>query len=148
MTAIPNPTDFVIEPKETQDTYISIKALIEREYISSATGSNRKVAKDIVRNLEPMISLEDKIKKTISGYGGWASLQPIIETRFDDWAELSAIANAWRNELAHEKRQTQPTASTIRAVRLVEHLNYCIILHIAGFSDEEILRMLDKILII
>ena len=49
--------------------------------------------------------------------------------------QLSDIANRWRNELAHEKREYEPDSQVVDAIRLVEHLNYCIVLREAGYDD-------------
>ena len=39
-----------------------------------------------------------------------------------------------------------PDVKAIRAIRLVEHLNYCIILRKAGYSNEEIKNIIQEIL--
>ena len=63
-----------------------------------------------------------------------------------DVSDLADAANEWRNELAHEKREYCPDVKAIRANRLVEHLNYCIILRKAGYSNEEIKNIIQEIL--
>ena len=60
--------------------------------------------------------------------------------------ELGKEINNWRNELAHEKRTYAPTIDTIRAVRLLEHINYSIVLRQIGFTDGEIKCYLESIL--
>ena len=96
----------------------------------------------------PQISLEDKVLKVYGGYENWDSLLPILAEWFgDDVSELASAANLWRNELAHEKREYQPDVNVILAVRLVEHLNYCIILRKAGYNDEAIKSILAEVLV-
>ena len=135
-----------ISSSDTLQTYEGIKQLITEQYISTATGKKKKVAKQIVDNLRPLLSLGDKIKKAIAGYTGWEAMESIVSGRFPDWENLAGIANAWRNELAHEKREMDPNLDTIRAVRLVEHLNYAIILRQAGYSNEQIKSITDEVL--
>lgn len=74
-------------------------------------------------------------------------MKPILEEWFrDDVDNLASAANLWRNELAHEKREYQPNVDVITAVRLVEHLSYCIVLRYAGYNDEQIKAILSDIL--
>lgn len=62
-------------------------------------------------------------------------LKTILSEYFgEDISELASVANQWRNELAHEKREYEPDHKVISAIRLVEHLNYCIVLRQAGYS--------------
>lgn len=135
-----------IYSEQTNEVYSEIKALIENSYILSAKGRKRKIAKSIVKNLLPMISLEEKIKKAIKGYSGWNPLLPIIEDKFKNWENLASNASKWRNELAHEKREVVITWDVVKSVRLIEHLNYAIILRESGYNDDEIKVMLDRIL--
>ena len=60
---------------------------------------------------------------------------------------MASAANSWRNELAHEKREYQPDVDVVNAIRLVEHINYCIVLRQAGFNDEQIKAIISDILI-
>ena len=60
---------------------------------------------------------------------------------------LANAANSWRNELAHEKREYQPTVDVITAVRLIEHINYCIVFRHAGYNDEQIKSIIEEILV-
>ena len=60
---------------------------------------------------------------------------------------MANVANDWRNELAHEKRTYEPDINTVDAVRLVEHLNYSIILRKAGYNTEEISNILENTLV-
>lgn len=135
-----------ISSEETIDVYNEIKKIIENQYIETATGKKKKVAKDIVKKLNPMLSLGDKIKKAISGYGEWESLESVINRAYPNWEELADVANEWRNEIAHEKRKAIPTSNTIAAIRLVELLNYSLILRAAGFPNKSISKIVFKIL--
>lgn len=137
-----------ISSSDTVQVYDDIKNLITDRYISAVTGKRKKVAKDIVKNLKPTISLGDKIMKAVQGYTGWDSLESVVDERFPDWDALAGIANIWRNELAHEKREFIPTYDTIRAVRLVEHLNYAIVLRAVGYSNERIKQIVNEVLIV
>lgn len=130
----------------TKDTYDEIKALINDKYIPSVTGKKKKIANDIIRHLEPSVSLEDKIKKAITGYDGWKTFEDVVNRIFPDWDNLAHIANEWRNEVAHEKREAIPSSKTISAIRLVELLNYCIILRTSGFSNKKIMEIVPLIL--
>lgn len=102
---------------------------------------------DFIKSLMPQISLKDKVLKVYGGYEGWDSLRPVLAEWFDDVSSLASAANLWRNELAHEKREYQPDVNVILAVRLVEHMNYCIILRKAGYSDEAIKSILTEVLV-
>ncbi len=137
-----------ISSADTTQAYDEIKKLITDDYIPKVTGKKKKVAKQVVNSLKPTVSLGDKIKKAIAGYAEWASMELIVSERFPDWENLAQIANEWRNELAHEKREISPTYDTIRAVRLVEHLNYAIILRQAGYSNEQIKDITDEVLVV
>lgn len=130
----------------TKDTYDEVKALIIDKYIPSVTGKKKKIANDIIRHLEPPVSLEDKIKKAITGYDGWKSFEDVVNRFFPDWDNLAHIANEWRNEVAHEKRKATPSSKTISAIRLVELLNYCIILRTSGFANKSIMAIVPRIL--
>lgn len=136
-----------ISSQETIEFLKDIEALVDG-YIETATGKKKKKAKDFKKSLMPQISLEDKILKVYGGYENWDSLLPVLVEWFgDDVSELASAANLWRNELAHEKREYQPDVNVIHAVRLVEHLNYCIILRKAGYSDEAIKSILAEVLV-
>ena len=61
--------------------------------------------------------------------------------------DISGIAteiNSLRNELAHEKREYQLSPTTVDAVRLVERLNYCIVLREIGCCENQITEILIK----
>lgn len=135
-----------ISSEDTNETYDEIKRLIEDQYIKIASGKKKKVAKDIVKKLEPMLSLGDKIKKAISGYDKWKSLESVVNQAFPNWEALAKEANEWRNEVAHEKREAIPTRNTINAIRMVELLNYCLILRASGFSNKSISKIVFTVL--
>lgn len=91
--------------------------------------------------------MEEKILKAYNGYGDWASLSEVLSEWFGiDVKELAKAANDWRNGLAHEKREYCPDVKVVHAIRLVEHLNYCIILRKAGYNNEEIKNILEGVL--
>lgn len=132
---------------QTTIDFIEDMRVLLDTYISSASGAKKKKAKDFKKSLNPQISLESKIIKAYNGYTGWLPLSDILSEWFgQDVAELAKIANEWRNELAHEKRTYQPNINVIRAMRLVEHMNYSIVLRTAGYSDKEIKNILTEIL--
>lgn len=135
-----------ISSQETIDFFSDIEVLVDA-YIETATGKKKKKAKDFKKSLRPQVSLEDKIMKAYNGYKTWQALNPILAEWFgDDVSELASAANLWRNELAHEKREYQPDINVINAVRLIEHINCCIILRRAGYDDEQIKSILSEIL--
>lgn len=135
-----------ISSQSTIDFIEDIKNILD-EYISSASGKKKTKAKNFRKALKPQISLEEKIIKTYNGYGEWASLSEVLSEWFGtDVSSLAEAANEWRNELAHEKREYCPDVNAIRAIRLVEHLNYCIILRKAGYSNDEIKNIIGEIL--
>ena len=116
-------------------------------YINEHTGKKKEKAKSFKRGLSPSLSLSEKMRKVIEGYDGWAPIKPVLRDWFgSDYIALTKAANDWRNELAHEKRSYEPDENTVMAIRLVEHLNYSIVLRIAGYSDEEISAILENTL--
>lgn len=93
------------------------------------------------------MSLKEKVLKAYEGYSNWESLKPILSEWFgQDVSSLADSANLWRNELAHEKREYQPDVDVVYAVRLIEHINYCIVLRKAGYTDEQIKNIVSEIL--
>lgn len=114
------------------------------------TGKAKERIKDLSRNVVREPALEEKIKKAYGGYGEWQPLKPCLSSEWfneSDIGELAREANKWRNDLAHEKRSHEPNLNTIRAVRLLEHLNYAIVLRELGYADCEIKKLLEKTLI-
>jgi len=135
-----------ISSPDTIEFLNDIEALVDK-YIETAKGKKKEKAKSFKKSLIPQVSLKERIKKSYGGYSTWQPLKPILEEWFgDDVSALASTANLWRNELAHEKREYQPSVDVIAAVRLVEHLNYCIVLRYAGYNDEQIKAILSGIL--
>lgn len=135
---IPSPT--------TLEVYEEVKKIIG-EYADAQTGRKKKKAESLLHGLAPMLSLKDKIIKIYTGYSTWPALSGIL----DEWFlgkvdDLADVANKWRNELAHEKRTYEPDERVVSAIRLVEHINYCIVLRQAGYVDEEIKAFLEYVL--
>ena len=135
-----------ISSQATIDFIKDLESLLD-DYIESATGKKKKKAKDFKKSLKPQISLEEKALKSFNGYDTWQPLAPILSEWFgDNISTLACVVNLWRNELAHEKREYEPNADVVTAIRLVEHLNYCIILRHAGYNDDEIKAILSEVL--
>ncbi|MGI6214920.1 MAG: HEPN domain-containing protein [Christensenellales bacterium] len=136
-----------ISSDETIQVYDDIRLLIEG-YADTQSGKKKKKAKRLLRTFSPTVALSEKICKVYYGYDSWNSLETILSGYFgnDNISELANIANLWRNDLAHEKREYDPDENVITAIRLVEHLNYCIVLRQAGYTDDEIKMIVDKIL--
>lgn len=130
----------------TSQVYEEIKDLIQK-YTDTLRGEKKRKAIRLQNSLVPAISLQDKLYKTYHGYADWLGAKFILTGYFgEDVTGLANIANEWRNELAHEKREYEPDKRVISAIRLVEHLNYCIILRISSFSDENIKAIVEKAL--
>lgn len=135
-----------ISSAETLAFFNDIEILVD-EYIKTAKGKMKEKAKKFKKLLRPQVSLEEKILKAYEGYSTWKALKPILIEWFgDNIADLASSANLWRNELAHEKREYQPDINVIKAIRLVEHINYCIVLRLAGYDDEQIKIIVAEIL--
>lgn len=118
------------------------------KFIEENSGDLKKRAKKFKKKLSPYMSLSEKLQKVIDGYSGWEPIKPALKDWFgNDYASLANVANDWRNELAHEKRTYEPDINTVDAVRLVEHLNYSIILRKAGYNTEEISNILENTLV-
>lgn len=135
-----------ISSQLTIDFYDEIKSLVAN-YAETAEGKKKKKANDLLKSLTPSIPLSEKIKKVYDGYSNWNPLKPILSERFgEDISELTTTANSWRNELAHEKRIFKPNKDVVYAIRLIEHINYCIVLRKAGYDDNEIKLIIDELL--
>ena len=127
--------------------FISDLSTLLDEYIKGSSGKKKQKAEKFKKSLSPKIPLEEKVKKVYNGYSTWQPLRPLLTEWFgDDISALANVANSWRNELAHEKREYQPTVDVINAVRLIEHINYCIVFRHAGYSDEQIKLIITEIL--
>lgn len=128
--------------------FIEDLELLLDEYIEKTSGKKKQKAKGFKKGLCPQIALEDKLRKVYDGYSSWEPLKPVLCEWFgEDISGLASAANLWRNELAHEKREYQPGIEVVNAIRLVEHLNYCIVLRHAGYSDDQINAIITEILI-
>jgi len=137
-----------ISSPDTMGFYKDMEEYVNK-YIETATGKKKKKAKSFRKSLMPQVSLAEKIKKSYTGYSNWQPLEPILSEWFGgDFDKLASAANLWRNELAHKKEdyKSYDVDKIIRAVRLVEHLNYCIVLRHAGYGDDQIKSILSKIL--
>ena len=125
-----------------------LKAILQT-FMETATGKEKKTAKSLLKHIGNA-SLSDKIIAAYKGYDGWAALSSCIS---ENWFQpnsidsLAEIASEWRNELAHDKREYQPSVDTVKAVRLIEHLNYAIVLRQLGYEDWEIQSLLEMTLV-
>lgn len=128
--------------------HTEIREVLE-DLAEKSTGHKRKLAKDLSKNVVREPALEDKICKVYEGYEGWQALAPCLS---DEWFKKNEIrflaheANQWRNDLAHSKRLYETKKDTIRAVWLIEHLNYAIVGRQLGYNDEEIKDLLENVL--
>ena len=135
-----------ISSQSTLDFFHDLENLLDK-YIEENTGNKKKKEKEFKKILNPNVALKDKIIKVYEGYSTWKPLKPILAEFFgENISSLAETANLWRNELAHEKREYQPNDNVICAVRLIEHINYCIVLRNAGYNDEQIKNIVSEIL--
>lgn len=135
-----------ISSQDTLDFFHDLEVFLDK-YIEENTGKKKKKAKSFKNGLRPNVSLKEKVLKAYEGYSDWESLKPILSEWFgQDVSSLADSANLWRNELAHEKREYQPDVDVVHAVRLIEHINYCIVLRKAGYTDEQIKNIVSEIL--
>lgn len=129
--------------------YHTVIKMLLHEFAGKNTGKAKKLALSLENNVVREPALEEKVKKAFLGYDKWKPLKPCIDSAWfceNEIVELAKEANAWRNELAHEKRSYEPNVKTIRAIRLIEHLNYAIVLRKLGYVDSEIHDFLENIL--
>lgn len=134
-----------------EKTHHTILKMLLTEFAknNSVNKKARKLAIDLEKNVLHEPALEDKIVKAYTGYGEWKPLKACFKEEWFDShniRELAHEANAWRNELAHAKRSYDPNEMTIQAVRLMEHINYAIVLRVIGYDDEEISELLENVL--
>ena len=135
-----------ISSQSTIDFIEDMKNLLD-QYIGGAEGKKKSKAQKFKKSLKPQVSLEEKILKVYNGYGTWSPLSNILSELFrNDISAFAKAANDWRNELAHEKRTYNPDINVIYAIRLVEHMNYCIVLRHAGYTDDEIKYIISEVL--
>lgn len=126
-----------------------IKQVLEN-IVENSSGDKKKLAKNLMKHVLVEPALEDKVWKVYNGYDEWKPIRPCIsEEWFKDVEikELGSEMNQWRNDLAHSKREYIPNSNTIRAVRLIEHLNYAIVLRKIGYDDNEIKDILSHVLL-
>ena len=131
-------------PQEDKNLISKLENLLD-----NYTGETKKRLKEAIKSLksprEP--SLSEKVKKVYEGYDTWQSLERILKDFPIGAKDISGIAteiNSLRNELAHEKREYQLSPTTVDAVRLVERLNYCIVLREIGCCENQITEILIK----
>ena len=130
----------------SEKDYHVVMKMILKETEEKASGKLKKLAKSLSEHVISEPALEDKIVKAYSGFDTWDPLKPCISDEWfkeDEIQTLGHEANLWRNDLAHSKRSYEPKLETIRAVRLLEHLNYAIVLRQLGYEDEEIKYLLQ-----
>lgn len=133
---------------EEKNHHIIMKMIL-KEIESKSTGKLKELAKNLAKNVVREPALEDKVMKAYTGYDNWRPLTTCISEEWykpDEIKTLGWEANQWRNDLAHAKRSYEPNENTVRAIRLLEHINYAIVLRVLGFSDEETKDILEKVL--
>ncbi len=135
-----------ISSKSSIEVCDEIKQMIEN-YAQQQSGKKRKKALGIAKSITPDLPLCEKIRKTYKGYKSdtgteWTGLEDILGEWFNDIDSLADVANNWRNELAHCKREYAPDENVIYAMRLIEHINYVIVLRNAMYEDREIKNIL------
>lgn len=141
---------YLPEMVEEKEHHVAIKLILEDvSKNKNLSKKARKLADSLLKNVVREPALEDKISKAYFGFESWKPLESCIDAEWissDEVKELAKEANLWRNELAHSKRSYEPNVRTIKAVRLMEHLNYAIVLRYIGYNDEEIRNLLKEIL--
>lgn len=133
---------------EEKDHHIIMKMIL-KEIESKSTGKLKELAKNLAKNVVREPALVDKVMKAYTGYDNWRPLTTCISEEWykpDEIKTLGYEANQWRNDLAHAKRSYEPNENTVRAIRLLEHINYAIVLRVLGFSDDETKDILEKVL--
>lgn len=135
---------------EKEETHHVVMNMILQEIIEKKPSKKLKdLAKSLSKNLVREPALKDKIWKAYKGYDTWLPLKNCISQEWykeEEIIDLGQEFNLWRNALAHGKLSYEPNEKTIKAVRLLEHLNYSIILRAIGYADEEIMTLLEKAL--
>lgn len=135
-----------ISSKTILEVYNEVDNLLE-DYLKKVTGEKRRIAKRLKKSLRPRISLKEIIIKVYNGYDDWTGLENILDGFFTyNIDDLAKAANEWRNALAHHKKECEPDVKIVHAIRLLEHLNYCIVLRVAGYEDNEIKNIVENIL--
>lgn len=135
---------------ESTRTYYEEASEVLAKYIEDnlISGKKKKIFNSVCNSIKQIpLSLEQKIIKAYEGYEGWETLSKCLEEDYKSKINIYANeANKWRNELAHDKSDYNPTIATINAMRFIEKINYCIILRKAGFTDSQIKTIVSKIL--
>lgn len=135
---------------ESTRTYYEEASEVLAKYIEDnlISGKKKKIFNSVCNSIKQIpLSLEQKIIKAYEGYEGWETLSKCLEEDYNSKINIYANeANKWRNELAHDKSDYNPTIATINAMRFIEKINYCIILRKAGFTDSQIKTIVSKIL--
>lgn len=134
---------------EEKEYHVALKRVL-KEFADVNTGKAKKLAKSLLNHVVSEPSLSDKIMKAYNGFSTWKPLKACVSQEWfkeDEIETLAEEANLWRNELAHEKRSYESKVDTIRAIRLVEHLNYAIVLRQLGYDDGEIQELLKYTLL-
>ena len=132
-----------------EEDYHIVMKMILCEIEDKTCGKLKKLAKSLEQNVIREPALEDKIWKVYKGDSGEEPFEPCISESWfkkDEIRKLGHEANLWRNELAHSKGSYEPKLDTIRAIRLLEHLNYAIVLRKMGFNNNEIKELLQVVL--
>ena len=131
----------------SEKTHHTIMKMILKEIESNSLNSKlRELARNLSKNVVREPALKDKVWKVYKGDEKWESFETCFSEewyRKDEIQILGEEVNRWRNELAHSKRSYEPKLDTIRSVRLLEHLNYAIVLRQLGFSNDEIKELLE-----
>lgn len=150
--------DFLSEERRKlhDDVISKIEALKEA---AKGDKKKKKIYEGIIHDLKlAKLSLAEKIEMVFGGYKEetnssknpkeWSGLEEILSEHFksNEIEALAKEANDWRNELAHDKRTYILSEETMKAIRLVEHLNYCIILRTAGYTDKQINAIIKEVL--
>ena len=136
--------------KKVKDIIIEYADAKDDKGVNVFNSDGKKKIKAIAKKIDSNdLPLSEKIKKIYSGYSKWEGITSILSEWFsdDNINELALITNEWRNEYAHEKRASVLTFDVVKSIRLLEHINYSIILRFAGYSDRHIKEILDFILI-
>lgn len=81
----------------------------------------------------------------------WNGTNTIFDYYNDDSFREKLISSyvEWRNAEAHAKEfdlSSKDPQILIESIRFVECMNYCVVLKIAGYSDEDIRSVIDRLL--
>lgn len=139
-------------PKDTSNSsdqlYEEVRELV-RGFAEKQTGKRKEKAKKIAKEIRNENSLGQRIENVFNGYHfdseKWEPLFSIFPHITPGRCKvLATVANRWRNELAHAKREEEPEADVIDAIRFVEQLNYVIVLRSAGYDDVNIMHIIAQ----